>query len=246
MSFWWRRWAEQSRVPRYPHHVAVGVGEDLNLHVAGLREVALHVALIATEVRSRLRASRSRASRRLTSSAEATTFMPSPASAVCGLDRRPASRARRRKRRISLAIGGEARWCRARSVRRRVFERPCGSRPCRTSRPSPPAAGTDELDAHSGDRAREVGVLAEEPVARMHRVGSAVADRGEHGVGVDDSSRRPSDHPARTPRRRAGRGARRGRVRSRPPPWRCPSHGGADHAHRDLASVGNQDLLQHG
>ena len=36
-----------------------------------------------------------------------------------------------------------------------------------------------------GDRAGEVGVLGEEPVARVHRLGAAALDRVEDGVGVE-------------------------------------------------------------
>ena len=42
MSFWWRRWTEQSRSPRWID-VAVAVGEDLDLDVARVGEVALEV-----------------------------------------------------------------------------------------------------------------------------------------------------------------------------------------------------------
>ena len=50
MSFWWRRCAEQSALAD-PHHVAVGVADDLHLDVARPREVALDVDLGAPEVR---------------------------------------------------------------------------------------------------------------------------------------------------------------------------------------------------
>ena len=42
MSFWWRRWTEQSRSPRWID-VAVAVGEDLDLDVARVGQVALEV-----------------------------------------------------------------------------------------------------------------------------------------------------------------------------------------------------------
>ena len=53
ISFWWRRWAEQSRSPTHTH-VAVGVADDLHLDVAGPGEVALDVALVAAEALERL------------------------------------------------------------------------------------------------------------------------------------------------------------------------------------------------
>ena len=41
------------------------------------------------------------------------------------------------------------------------------------------------MDAEFGDRPGEVGVLGEEPVARVHGVGAALADRVEDRLGVD-------------------------------------------------------------
>ena len=52
-SFWWRRWAEQSRSPSHSV-VAVGVGDDLHLDVARPGQVALDVALVPAEVGQRL------------------------------------------------------------------------------------------------------------------------------------------------------------------------------------------------
>ena len=47
-TFWWRRCSEQSRSPRW-HDVAVAVGDDLDLDVARLLEVALHVDRVVAE-----------------------------------------------------------------------------------------------------------------------------------------------------------------------------------------------------
>ena len=72
-----------------PHAVAVRVGDHLHLDVAGLGEVALHVALVRPkyDVASRWADSNGRRPRRR----RATTFMPAAAAAVGGLDRdRPA------------------------------------------------------------------------------------------------------------------------------------------------------------
>ena len=52
MSFWCRRWAEQSALAER-NGVAVGVGQDLDLHVAGPREVPLDVDLVLAEIRLR-------------------------------------------------------------------------------------------------------------------------------------------------------------------------------------------------
>ena len=53
ISFWWRRCAEQSRVPRQTQLPWLSA-MNLHLDVAGLGEVALDVALVAAEVRERL------------------------------------------------------------------------------------------------------------------------------------------------------------------------------------------------
>ena len=49
MSFWWRRWPSNRGTE--VDGIAVGVAEHLDLDVARLGEVALHVALVAPEVR---------------------------------------------------------------------------------------------------------------------------------------------------------------------------------------------------
>ena len=63
ISFWWRRWVEQSRSAD-PHAVAVLVADDLHLDVAGPGEVALDVALVAAEALERLAAGPTRTPRR--------------------------------------------------------------------------------------------------------------------------------------------------------------------------------------
>ena len=49
MSFWKRRWVEQSRVPRTATLPCVRIGQDLRLDVARVGEELLHVALRAAE-----------------------------------------------------------------------------------------------------------------------------------------------------------------------------------------------------
>ena len=44
---------------------------------------------------------------------------------------------------------------------------------------------SDELNTHRGDRAREVGVLAEEPVAGMHAVRAALLDGVKDRLGIE-------------------------------------------------------------
>src|SRR5205814_9016007 len=45
--------------------------------------------------------------------------------------------------------------------------------------------GPDPVDDVGGDGSGEVGVLGEEPVARVHGVGAALLDRVEDRVGVE-------------------------------------------------------------
>ena len=105
---------------------------------------------------------------------------------------------------------------------------------------------TDPGDAHARDRACEVGVLREEPVAGVHRVGAALTDRVEDGFGVEVALG-------------CGLPAECERLVGEPHvegiPVELGVHGdgldaelasGADDAHCDLAAVGDQDLLEHG
>ena len=93
--------------------------------------------------------------------------------------------------------------------------------------------------------AREVGVLGEEAVAGVDAVGAAVADRAEDRVGVEVAlgCRLPAEGV---------------RLVGQPDVQGVPIElgvdrdgldaelaSGADHAHGDLATVGDQDLLQH-
>ena len=82
---------------------------------------------------------------------------------------------------------------------------------------------SDPRDTHLGDRPGEVGVLGEEAVAGMHTVGAALADRVEDRLGVEVALGGRLAARARTPRRRGGRGARSGRVRSTPRRSAMPS-----------------------
>ena len=47
-SFWWRRWTEQSRSPRWAAF-AVRVGEDLDLNMVGILDVALDEEAVVAE-----------------------------------------------------------------------------------------------------------------------------------------------------------------------------------------------------
>ena len=163
-----------------PHDVAVGVGEDLHLDVARAGEVALHVALGATEVGLRLACG---GLERVGGFVGAGRDLQAlAAAAVRGLDRdRPPELVAERH---DLARVGD-RLERARH-RRDVGGR--GGLPRRDlvahdldglgRRPDP-------RHATRRDRPREVGVLGEEPVPGVDGLGAALLDRAEDGVGVE-------------------------------------------------------------
>ena len=104
----------------------------------------------------------------------------------------------------------------------------------------------DERDALGGDGPGEVGVLAEEAVAGVHAVGAALLDGVEDGLGVEVA---------------LGRGLAAERVRLvgeadvegvaiefgvHRDGRDAELAGGPDDADGDLATVGDQDLCQHG
>ncbi len=104
---------------------------------------------------------------------------------------------------------------------------------------------TDELDSHRCDCTGEVGILGEEPVTGMHRVGTAALDDIEHHIGVDVALRcRLSaegvglvgeTHVERIP---IQLGIHRHRGNTHLP-------GSTDDADGNFATVGDQDLLEH-
>ncbi len=92
---------------------------------------------------------------------------------------------------------------------------------------------------------REVGVLGEEAVAGVDAVGAAVTDRTDDGVGVEVAlgCRLPAECVSLVGEPD---------VQGVPIELGVDRDGldaeltsGADHAHGDLATVGDQDLLQH-
>ena len=225
---------------RDPHDVAVLIADDLHLDMARPREVALDVHLVATEEALRL-ALRTR-HRVGHLGGRLDDLHPAATTAEGGLDRdRPAAglaerhdlfRTRRELGRAgndrrATTLGGEP----ARDLVAHLGDR-------RRRR-------ADERHAHVGDRAGEVGVLGEEAVAGVDAVGATVADRAEDRVGVEVT---------------LGRGlpAERVRLVGEPDVQCVPIElgvdrdgldtelaSGADDAHGDLATVGDQDLLQH-
>ena len=80
----------------------------------------------------------------------------------------------------------------------------------------------DPDEARRLDRARERGVLGEEAVAGMDRLGARAGSRRRAASRRPGSSRPRCCRRGRAPRRRRARGARAGRRRSRRRPTRCP------------------------
>ena len=104
----------------------------------------------------------------------------------------------------------------------------------------------DEDDARLVARAREGGVLGEEAVAGVDRLGAGLLATSMIFSTIEVALGRPGRGRAGRPRRRAGRAARRGRARSRRRRWRSPvSSQRAHDADRDLAAVGDQNLREH-
>ncbi len=106
--------------------------------------------------------------------------------------------------------------------------------------------GPIHVDAQIGDRAGEVGVLGEEPVAGVHSVGAAPADRVEDRLGVEVALGRglAAERVGLVGVAHVGgvtvelgvhRDAGDAELAAR-----------AHDAYRDLAPVGDQDLREHG
>jgi hypothetical protein len=82
MTFWWRRWIEQSRSPRWIV-VAVLVGDDLDLDVARVGQVALEVdGRVAEELLALARRRPRRRSRARPRSATRKPLPPPPPAAL--------------------------------------------------------------------------------------------------------------------------------------------------------------------
>ena len=103
----------------------------------------------------------------------------------------------------------------------------------------------DERHALGGDGPGEVGVLAEEPVARVHAVGSAVVDGFEDRLGVEVALGRslPAEGiclvgAANVEGVAIELAVHRDRLDAE-------VAGRANDAHGDLPTVGNQDLGEH-
>ena len=198
------------------HDVAVLVGQALGLDVARLVEVLLDEALAATERRHGL------AHRGLEELGDLAHLAGDLEAAAAAAERR----LDRDRQAVLLGEGDRLVG---------VLERVLGAGRQRGADLLGDVAGLD-LVAEALDRLGrradpdqpgvdhglgEVGVLGEEAVARVHRVGAGLLrdrdDLGDVEVGLAPGSSRP----ARGPRRPAGRTARPGPGRRTPRRWRC-------------------------
>ncbi len=104
----------------------------------------------------------------------------------------------------------------------------------------------DPRHAGGGDGAGEVGILREEPVARMHALGAALADRVEDRVGVQIAlgGSLPAERVRLVGVPHVGRVAIELGVDGDGRDAELATR--AHHANSDLASVGDEDLREHG
>ena len=173
ITFCRRRCAVQSRSPRWID-VAVRVGEDLDLDVAAVLDQPLQHQRAVAEGALRLapRAGRAPAA---SSSALAHQAHAAPAAAGHRLDEQRKARASRlgAQRRVVLVL---ARGSPARRARRPRCMRRLASA---LSPIAAIAAGGGPMNTRPASSAglREGGVLAQEAVARVHRVGAACGAR---------------------------------------------------------------------
>ena len=164
-----------------PHAVAVGVGDDLHLDVAGPGEVPLDVALVAAEALERLALGRLERLGGLVGGLHDPHA--APAAAVGGLDGDGPAELLAEGHDLG-GVGEELGGAGHAGARRRPGRR-CG---CETLSPMTVdglGRRADERHAPLGDGLGEVGVLGEEAVAGVHRVGAAALDDIEDRLGVE-------------------------------------------------------------
>ena len=221
------------------HHAARAVARDLHFHVPRVRHLALHVNRIVAEGRTRLGTAARVRIRKLRGS----THDPQPATAAPGqrFDHDPIA--------SKCALGFEE--------RAHLIELRCRIRPGKQQRVADNFAhegarmrliaeeferlhgGADEREARVRARARELGVLAQKSIARMHGVAAAIAR--------DANDLRDVEVRASTAARECDRLIRATHVQrcgivlgehgDRP---NLEPGGGARHTNRDLTSIGNQ------
>ena len=208
MTFCRRRCAVQSRSPRWIA-LPCAIGEDLDLDVAAVLDQALEHQRAVAEGALRPRAARRRA-RRAVSPSVAHQPHAAAAAAGHGLDQQREAEPRGLGRAASRRPGPR-RGSRARRARRR---RSCGAWRRALSPIAVMRRGGRADEDEAGVRAglREVGVLAEEAVAGVHRIGAGAArglqQRVDAQVGLGRRRARRCARPRR-PARHAGRRRRR-------------------------------------
>ncbi len=162
------------------HVVAVLVGDRLHLDVARLGEVALHVGLVAAEVGQGLALSRLERSRRLIGRLD--HLHAAPATAVRRLD---GDRVAELLAECGDVVGAGDQLGGAGDAVDALLLGGVAGRDLVAHHLDRLGRRADEGHARLGDAAGEVGVLGEEAVAGMHRLGARLLDHLDQFVRVD-------------------------------------------------------------
>ena len=239
-TFWWRRWSEQSRSPRV-HRVALAVAEDLDLDVARGGEVFLEIDLVVAEGCLGLGAGG--VERGLEILGGFRELHAAPAAAGRGLDDEREADLRADADRVLK--GGHAAFGAGNAGHAKCEHRLLGG-DLVAHQADVLGGRADEGDAVILDDLHERGVLGEEAVARMDRLGAGDLaggdDVGDGEVALRGRGRADADAlVGHADVHRVGVGGRMDRDG-------LDAHllAGAVDAERDLAAVGDQDLLEHG
>ena len=200
-TFWWRRWIEQSRSPRWTP-VAVRVEQDLDLDVARRPRRAARGSAGRRRRRPAPRGARRRARRREPLEV-ADDAHPLAAAAGRGLDEQRVRRSRRGRR-----------SARRRTGRRRRSRRTTGTPSCAASRRAAALSPIARIAAGGGPTQRDAGRRRRPRRTRRSRRGTRSRDGRRR--------RRPARRPRRPRSIRAGRArpGRPSRARSRRIPSR--------------------------
>ena len=219
-TFWCRRWIEHSRSPE-PHHVAVLVGQNLHLDVAGIDDRLLDINFAVAERTLRL------ALRRFQ---RGTKFLAALAPGACPCRRRrPRLSASPDSRRLLghfFASSGEAKPARSSGHKGNArFLHLLAGAGFRAHHFHGGGVGPMNLMSGIGARLRKLRVFREKAVAGMDGLGAGRVWRRRESCRCSDKIPRPRPGRWGKPRRPCGRAARRGPRRNRPRPWQCPFRG---------------------